>query len=94
MILEVNGEVVHVHVVAKAILNELHGITDGRRDILIGREDARWERVDTLLHELFHIILAPHNLNSRTEEKYVRVLAKGLTQVLRDNPEWNPRGDV
>jgi len=93
MKLEVNGQVVNVHVVARATIAELHGLADGHADIFIGREDPRWERVDTLLHELFHTILAPLKLNSRTEEKYVTALARGLTQVLRDNPEWNPRSD-
>ena len=91
MIIEIGGREFVVSVVGKAVIGELDGITDGRRDILVARECSRWEKVDTVLHEIFHAILAPEKLQASTEEKYVTLLATGFMRVLRDNPEYNPR---
>lgn len=92
MKLEINSCDVHIHVVSRQLIGELfEGITDSRNDILIARENTRWERVDDLLHEIFHTILRPLKLNGRTEEKYVSALAAGYMKVLHDNPEYDPR---
>ena len=92
MKLEINSRDVHVHVVGRQLIGELfEGVTDSRNDILIARENTRWERVDDLLHEIFHVILRPLKLNNKTEEKYVSALATGYMKILRDNPEYNPR---
>jgi len=46
--------------------------------------------VDSLLHETFHAILHSQGreYGGDTEETYVRALATGLLQSLRDNPDF------
>lgn len=41
----------------------------------------------SFLHELFHGIIRERNLDIKDEEHVVEELARGLHQVLRDNPE-------
>ncbi len=41
----------------------------------------------SLLHELFHGIIAERNIEVENEESIVEELARGLHQVIRDNPE-------
>lgn len=47
------------------------------------------DQVDTLIHEAFHAILYAQGRPSGgpREELYVRALATGLVQLIRDNPK-------
>lgn len=50
------------------------------------------EEADTLIHEAFHAVLygQGRDYGGKTEELYVRALATGLVQLIRDNPEFGP----
>jgi hypothetical protein len=50
-----------------------------------------FDQKDTLLHEVFHALLAQQTTWDRPveeEERYILSLATGLTGVLQDNPEF------
>lgn len=50
------------------------------------------EEADTIIHEAFHAVLHQQGRSSgaKTEELYVRALATGLVQLIRDNPKFGP----
>ena len=67
-----------------------NGIFDSNRcEIKLNREDElSTERVhQTLVHEIMHGIVYTMSLNLEDEEITVNVLAKGLYQVIKDNPQ-------
>lgn len=47
------------------------------------------EMVDTIIHEIFHGIIKEYEipLDGRKEERFVRDLATGITDVLQNNPK-------
>lgn len=47
------------------------------------------EMVDTVIHEIFHGIIKEYEiqLDGRKEERFVRDLATGITDVLHNNPK-------
>lgn len=44
--------------------------------------------INTLIHEVLHALFREYNLPPDHEEHIVTCLANGLTQTLRDNPEF------
>lgn len=69
----------------------VHGTTNKVASIiqmnLIGNDV---EQANTLIHETLHAIFHTQGIlvDHDTEELVVNAMANGLTQVLRDNPEW------
>ena len=61
-----------------------------RIEILRGQTPL--ETADTVIHEAFHAVLYQQGRASggKTEETYVRALATGLVQLIRDNPKFGP----
>lgn len=58
--------------------------------IQIRTEQRPIEELDTVVHEVFHAILAGQGRqpNDKNEERFVRAIATGLTTVLADNPAF------
>jgi hypothetical protein len=75
---------------AKSMPNEL-GLTHYAKALIdIRSGQLPLDEKDTILHEVFHMIL---NVQGReyageVEETYVRALATGLAVALEDNPEF------
>jgi len=58
-----------------------------RSEIAIESDLADQEQYETLLHEVFHVILTQAGRDKETDdESLMDVLANGLMGVLRDNP--------
>lgn len=68
-----------------------HGVD---AQILIAEEQEGVELADTAVHELLHAVWRYYGLTDNVsipddvEEQVVSVLAHGLVQVMRDNPEF------
>lgn len=54
--------------------------------IRLKRTLAKSRRVEVLLHEVFHAILVGHKYFD--DEALVVLLGEGLTQIIRDNPDF------
>lgn len=66
-----------------------NGIFNSNRCVieLNQEQDVAGERIaQTLLHEVLHGVIYTTGLNLEDEEITVNVLAKGLYQVIKDNP--------
>ena len=57
------------------------------RRIRIKPDQEKDQRLATLWHETLHAILEHAGMKYRKRERLVKVLANGVAQVLRDNPD-------
>ena len=65
-----------------------YGYFDGASKIVIRNGLQNGDRLDTLVHELFHAIFNVTGVQVSDEEKVVHTLATGLTTVMIDNPAF------
>jgi hypothetical protein len=67
---------------------EEYGYFDGSSKIVIRDGLQNGDRLDTLVHELFHAVFNVTGVSVSDEEKVVHTLATGLTTVMIDNPAF------
>jgi hypothetical protein len=69
--------------------DDTHGhFSSFKRKIIIGAEDDKVEQVDTLIHELVHLIMfeGAIKVDDDMEERIATLVGTGLTQMLKRNP--------
>ena len=69
---------------------KLYGLIDYNKQIIaLEALQPTKEMVDTIIHEIFHGIIKEYEipLDGRKEERFVRDLATGITDVLQNNPK-------
>ena len=69
---------------------KLYGMIDYNKQVIqLESLQPTKEMVDTIIHEIFHGIIKEYEipLDGRKEERFVRDLATGITEVLHDNPK-------
>lgn len=69
--------------------NRAYGMITYQKDLIEVDETQKIdEMVDTVIHEILHAIIAEYKIDvdGRKEEKWVRLISNGLTDVLQKNP--------
>lgn len=87
---KVNGRVYQLKQRAASRMPDVLGLCHSDKGLIEYRKGQEpHELRDTVLHELFHAILATQGreYGEEVEELYVRAIATGLIGVLQDNPE-------
>lgn len=79
--------------------SENHGVTDvGKAVIYLEKRDKDAEHIDTVLHEIMHVIwyyMRLPGVEDDMGEATIRPLATGLTTVLRENKSlWKEIGEA
>ncbi len=75
------------------ILKNLYGYFETEKEILVIDSRVKGLRLyNTIMHELFHIIIfyAGINVNDRGEEPIAQAVGDGYTKIFKQNPHlWN-----
>jgi hypothetical protein len=79
-------------------LDDCYGIYDPNKHILCIDQNIKGEKLfNTLLHELFHIIIYNENIdvNQRGEEPIATAVGNGYTRIFKQNPNlWDILNDL